>query len=61
MRAFVVIAMIGCLSACSMAPKLERPIPPVPASFPGSGNAAMTQGNAVPPNETGWRTMFVDP
>ncbi|KWU49276.1 RND transporter [Pseudomonas palleroniana] len=61
MRSFVVIAMIGCLSACSMAPKLERPIPPVPASFPGSGNAATTQGNAVPPNETGWRTMFVDP
>jgi len=61
MRSFVVIALVGLLSACSMTPELERPAPPVPASFPDSGNAALAHGDAVPASEMGWRTMFADP
>ena len=61
MRSFVVVALVGLLSACSMAPKLERPAPPVPASFPDSDNAALAPGDTVPASEMGWRAMFADP
>ncbi|TRO34094.1 efflux transporter outer membrane subunit [Pseudomonas sp. ALS1131] len=58
MRYLMVIGLIGCLSACSLTPDLQRPAPPVPASFP---EAAALQGVAVPASEMGWRTMFADP
>ncbi|TRO13283.1 efflux transporter outer membrane subunit [Ectopseudomonas mendocina] len=58
MRYLMVIGLIGCLSACSLTPDLQRPAPPVPASFP---EAAALQGAAVPASEMGWRTMFADP
>ena len=58
MRCLMVIGLIACLSACSLTPELERPAPPVPASFP---EAAALQGAAVPASEMGWRTMFADP
>ncbi|WP_249906476.1 efflux transporter outer membrane subunit [Pseudomonas fulva] len=61
MRCLHLIALVGCLSACSMAPRLERPTPPVPASFEDSGNATLAHGDAVPASEMGWRTMFADP
>lgn len=61
MRCLHLIALVGCLSACSMAPRLERPTPPVPASFADSGNATLAHGDAVPASEMGWRTMFADP
>nr|WP_288359351.1 efflux transporter outer membrane subunit [uncultured Pseudomonas sp.] len=58
MRYLMVVALVTGLSACSMTPELERPAPPVPASFP---EAAALQGAAVPASEMGWRTMFADP
>lgn len=61
MRSFLIIALVGCLSACSLTPKLERSAPPVPVSFPDVGHAAMTQGGIVPASAMGWRTMFADP
>lgn len=61
MRSFVVIALVGLLSACSMTPKLERPASPVPASFPAVGHAATAQDGNVPASAMGWRTMFADP
>lgn len=58
MRYLMVVALVTGLSACSMTPDLQRPAPPVPASFPES---AALQGAAVPASEMGWRTMFADP
>lgn len=58
MRYLMVVALVTGLSACSMTPDLQRPAPPVPASFPES---AALQGAAVPSSEMGWRTMFADP
>ena len=58
MRCFLVVALVTGLSACSMTPDLQRPAPPVPASF---AEAAALQSAAVPASEMGWRTMFADP
>ncbi len=61
MRSFLIIVLVGCLSACSLTPKLEHPTSPVPASFPDVGHAVMAQDGVVPASEMGWRTMFADP
>ncbi len=61
MRSFLIIVLVGCLSACSLTPKLEHPTPPVPASFPDVGHAVMAQDGGVPASAMGWRTMFADP
>lgn len=61
MRSFLIIVLVGCLSACSLTPKLEHPTPPVPASFPDMGHAVMAQDGVVPASAMGWRTMFADP
>lgn len=61
MRSFLIIVLVGCLSACSLTPKLEHPTPPVPASFPYMGHAVMAQDGVVPASAMGWRTMFADP
>jgi len=58
MRWLVMIVLLGSLSACSMAPELERPAPPVPTRFAEVG---AVQGGMVPAHEMGWRTMFADP
>jgi multidrug efflux system outer membrane protein len=60
-RSFLIIVLVGCLSACSLTPKLEHPTPPVPASFPDMGHAVMAQDGVVPASAMGWRTMFADP
>jgi len=60
-RSFLIIVLVGCLSACSLTPKLEHPTSPVPASFPDVGHAVMAQDGVVPASEMGWRTMFADP
>jgi len=60
-RSFLIIVLVGCLSACSLTPKLEHPTPPVPASFPDVGHAVMAQDGGVPASAMGWRTMFADP
>lgn len=61
MRSFLIIVLVGCLSACSLTPKLEHPTSPVPASFPDMGHAVMAQDGVVPASAMGWRTMFADP
>ncbi|OLU33746.1 RND transporter [Pseudomonas sp. PA15(2017)] len=58
MRWLVMIMLVGSLSACSMAPELERPAPPVPARF---AEVNGVQGGTLPARELGWRTMFADP
>ncbi|AVO54492.1 efflux transporter outer membrane subunit [Ectopseudomonas mendocina] len=60
-RSFLIIVLVGCLSACSLTPKLEHSTSPVPASFPDMGHALMAQDGVVPASAMGWRTMFADP
>jgi outer membrane protein, multidrug efflux system len=59
MKTFVLsLALVAMLSACSLAPRYERPPPPVAASYPDSGQA---QGaSARPATEIGWREFFTD-
>ena len=52
------LALVAMLSACSLAPRYERPAPPVAASYPDSEQA---QGaGARPATEIGWREFFTD-
>tara|TARA_Y100001951_G_scaffold101807_1_gene107358 strand:+ start:56960 stop:58396 length:1437 start_codon:yes stop_codon:yes gene_type:complete len=58
MRLFLTLALLTCLSACSLTPTLERPAAPVPASFPMASNAT---ASTLPASAVGWRAMFGDP
>lgn len=60
MRSLIVLALVGSLSACSMTPSLQRPSPPVPATFPQEGAPVPAPGAAVVASEIGWRSMFAD-
>jgi multidrug efflux system outer membrane protein len=52
------LALAAMLSACSMAPRYERPTAPIAASYPDGGQA---QGaNARTATEIGWREFFTD-
>ncbi|NVM75475.1 multidrug efflux system outer membrane protein [Duganella sp. SG902] len=63
------LASVLLLSACSLAPKYERPAAPVAAAFPSdSAGAASRTSVAVPLRadvrgavDTGWREYFTDP
>jgi len=57
MRLFLTLALLACLSACSLAPTLQRPAAPVPASFP---LATAAPASTLPASALGWRTMFGD-
>ncbi|MGP0173609.1 efflux transporter outer membrane subunit [Pseudomonas sp. NCHU5208] len=57
MRLFLTLPLLACLSACSMTPTLERPVPPVPASFPLASAAPAAK---LPTSALGWRSMFGD-
>ena len=61
MRLFVPLFLIGCLTACSLTPTLQRPVPPVPSSFPIQGLPAVAGEPIAPVSELGWHTMFGDP
>lgn len=61
MRLLISLSLACCLSACSMVPTLQRPVPPVPASFPSQDTAPVSTGQALPAHAVGWRTMFADP
>ncbi|WP_338765725.1 efflux transporter outer membrane subunit [Massilia sp. METH4] len=56
----------AALSACSLAPKYERPAAPVAAGFPAAPPAADGKGEPQPPADarsaadTGWREFFPD-
>jgi len=58
MRLLLTLPLLVCLSACSLTPPLERPVAPVPASFPV---VAATSASPAPANALGWRAMFGDP
>ncbi len=71
MRTLAMMPLLALLSACTLAPPLERPAPPVPAVFPdyggraGAAAASPPPGTAVRPDvaasDLGWRDMFEDP
>lgn len=58
MRLLLTLPLLACLSACSLAPTLERPAAPVPASF---AMATATPVSTLPASALGWRAMFADP
>ncbi|HEX8553171.1 MAG TPA: efflux transporter outer membrane subunit [Sphingomonas sp.] len=53
------LILAAALSACSLAPRYERPAPPVPASWP-VGDAYLRQSEAALPAVT-YRDVFRDP
>src|SRR5258708_4603963 len=54
----LLLVLAAILSACSLAPRYERPAPPVAAGYPDSGQE---QGaNARAATEIGWREFFTD-
>src|SRR5258708_31118135 len=54
----LLLVLAAILSACSLAPRYDRPAPPVAASYPDSGQE---QGaNARAATEIGWREFFTD-
>lgn len=72
MRTVAMMPLLALLSACTLAPPLERPAPPVPAVFPDYGSRAGASAAAAPlpgasgrpdvaASELGWRDMFEDP
>jgi multidrug efflux system outer membrane protein len=50
----------AALSACSLAPRYQRPAAPVPATV-GMEPVAATTAAAVPADALGWRDVFADP
>ncbi len=58
MRLLLILPLLSGLSACSLTPTLERPVAPVPASFPV---AAAAPASTLPASALGWRAMFGDP
>ena len=58
MRRLSTLALIASLSACSLAPRYERPAPPVPPSWP-AGDAYLRQSEASLPSIT-YRDIFRD-
>ena len=57
-RFAAVSALVLALSACSLAPRYERPVPPIPASWP-EGDAYLRQSEAALPAIT-YRDVFRD-
>jgi multidrug efflux system outer membrane protein len=51
-------AALALASACSLAPRYERPAAPVAPAFPG---APAAQPAATSPGDVGWRDVFGDP
>ena len=52
------LMLAAALTACTMAPRYERPAAPVPATYE-SAEAAQTA--AIPASEIGWHEFFPDP
>jgi len=65
MKPFVPLALVLALSACSLAPRYERPVAPVDAAWPTGpaydANVAAGATPTVPVAEIGWREFFADP
>jgi len=55
-----VAASLLALGGCSLAPKYERPAPPVEAQFAAGGQAPAAAGAAAAA-DVGWRDVFGDP
>ncbi|ARU90289.1 efflux transporter outer membrane subunit [Pseudomonas sp. M30-35] len=58
MRLLLTLPLLGCLTACSLTPTLQRPAAPVPTSF---AIASEKPASTLPASALGWRTMFSDP
>jgi multidrug efflux system outer membrane protein len=56
-RRLAVLALAASLTACTMAPRYERPASPVPAGYENADAAAAV----VPAAEIGWKEFFPDP
>ncbi|ELX08992.1 RND efflux system outer membrane lipoprotein [Janthinobacterium sp. HH01] len=52
------LALALLLGACSLTPVLEKPLPPVPASFTSALASSPEAGTGA---DLGWKTMFGDP
>ncbi|WP_244847997.1 efflux transporter outer membrane subunit [Caballeronia sp. SL2Y3] len=68
-RLSLIAAAVAVLAGCSLAPKYERPAPPVSSTFPtggvystqpGAADAGARSANGVAGAEIGWRDFFVD-
>jgi multidrug efflux system outer membrane protein len=56
-RALGTLVIVATMTACTMAPRYQRPEAPVPAAF--EGGAPQAAGSA-PASEIGWREFFPD-
>ncbi|WER45999.1 efflux transporter outer membrane subunit [Cupriavidus sp. WKF15] len=59
------LLVAGVLTGCTLAPKYERPVPPVAAGFPaapeGYATAEVKSGETRRATDIGWREFFRDP
>src|SRR3546814_5386494 len=68
-RAALPALILLALAGCSLAPKYERPVAPVPTYYPNTGavdNSGPNSAQAVAPNaqtssDLGWNEFFHDP
>jgi len=62
-RPFATLALAAALTACTMAPRYERPVAPVPTSYENveAATASATPASALPASEIGWQEFFPDP
>jgi multidrug efflux system outer membrane protein len=64
-KPFLPLALVLALSACSLAPRYERPVAPVDAAWPTGpaydSSVPAGANPAVPAAEIGWREFFADP
>src|SRR3546814_18453726 len=68
-RAALPALILLALAGCSLAPKYERPVAPVPTYYPNTGavdNRGPNRAPAVAPNahtrsDLGWNAFFHDP
>ena len=62
-RPFATLALAAALTACTMAPRYERPAAPVPTSYENveAATASATPASALPASEIGWQEFFPDP
>src|SRR3546814_8424650 len=68
-RAALPALILLALAGCSLAPKYERPVAPVPTYYPNTGavdNSGPNSAQAVAPNaqtssDLGWNEFFTDP
>jgi len=61
MQKFAAAALALALGGCSLAPRYERPLAPIPASFPMADAIMPAQDADAAAADLGWREFFRDP